>query len=101
MSRSRGCLLVKWVDKKWYTIVAQREYDYDFEDFSIYGPYQTEEEAWDKFPESNPGGSQTIKCKRQKDLPETLKKALKKYIKNGYKMPPFVVEQVPYRHRDW
>jgi hypothetical protein len=71
--------------------LAWEEYDYDFKNFTIYGPAETEEGAFKKATdrESNPGSSTTIQCRAQKDVGDTkLVKALRQYIKNGNRNGP-------------
>lgn len=102
MSKSRGCIVVRWTDKKWYSITAEDEYDFDFDDFTITGPWKDEAEAWDNHSGCNPGGGHTIKCKTQKDLGYThLIKALRKYIKNGYRNPSYRTETITVSRRAW
>lgn len=86
MSLSRGCKVVKWTDGYYYCIVATDEHDYDYRDFTIYGPTNGVEAALNKIEGANPGGFTTVICKRQKDLRNgMLRTALRQYIKNGYK----------------
>jgi len=102
MSMSRGCIVVQWTDKKWYTITAEREYDYEFDDFTITGPFPDRDRAWNGHSGCNPGSLTTVKCKTQKDLGYThLIKALRKYIRNGYKNPSYVPETVIRHRRAW
>ena len=102
MSKSRGCIVVRWTDKKWYTITAEREYDYEYDDFTITGPFKDKSTAWNNHDGCNPGSLTTIKCKVQKDLGYThLIKALRKYIKNGYRNPSYRQEQVTISRRAW
>jgi len=62
MSVSRGCVIVERQPNEWYCMVAQNEYDYEFNgNYSVYGPADTEDEAFDEMHghESNPGSSTT------------------------------------------
>lgn len=104
MSVSRGCLAVRWTDKKWYCIVAQEEHDYEFDDFLIYGPADTEDKAVALMDECepNPGGLETIEVKKQKDLwLPRIAKAIRKYIKNGYQNPGVVKKTETRYVVDW
>ena len=62
MSMSRGCLVVEREIDEWYCVVARDEYDYDFENYSVYGPAKTEDAALDLMSasECNPGSFNTI-----------------------------------------
>ncbi len=58
MSVSRGCKLIEREPRRWYCVVAQDEYDYDFTgDATKYGPKPTADEALDLMGEheANPG----------------------------------------------
>lgn len=102
MSKSRGCVIVRWTDKKWYSITAHDEYDYDFKDFTITGPFKDEATASENHDGCNPGGSYTVKCKSQNDLGlPHLVQAMRKYIKNGYKNPSFVGKTIKIHRRAW
>ncbi len=62
MSMSRGCLLVEYAVGEWYCIVAIDEHDYEFSSFEVFGPGETEDEAFDKMHREccNPGSSTTV-----------------------------------------
>ena len=63
MSVSRGCEVIERQPNKWYCVVAQEEYDYDFcGDYSVYGPKPTSDAASEEMHrhEANPGGYNVI-----------------------------------------
>jgi hypothetical protein len=101
MSMSRGCLVVKWTDNKWYIIVAQEEYDFDFDDYCIYGPSSSEEQAFENMPEANPGSYNVVECKAQKDIGSTFAKSMRKYIKNGYRNPSMKSKRITKHYHNW
>ncbi len=86
----RGCTIVQWTRKEYYCIVAQEEYDYDYENFRIYGPAETEEKAFERMSkyESNPGGYSVVR-KNGKPLAvafaQWIIRAIRKYKKNGFR----------------
>ena len=58
MSVPRGCKVIERHPNRWYCVVAQAEYDYDFSGDAIkYGPKPTADEALDLMGkhEANPG----------------------------------------------
>jgi hypothetical protein len=61
MSMSRGCLLVEYAVGEWYCIIARDEHDYEYKTFDIFGPCNTEDEAFEKMSNQccNPGSSST------------------------------------------
>lgn len=91
MSLSRGCMVVRWTDNRWYAIVACEEHDYDYNTFQIFGHASTDEGAMNILSRyaSNPGAYHVIKCKVQKDIGSDLAKAMRKFIKSGSKNPSF------------
>ncbi|KWU26431.1 hypothetical protein [Burkholderia cenocepacia] len=61
MSMQRRCDYTKCVDGKWYLTLGDEEHAWDDWNCTVYGPFETEEEAsefCDLF--SNPGGSSTF-----------------------------------------
>jgi hypothetical protein len=102
MSKSRGCVVVRWTDKQWYCITAHDEHDYEFEDFTITGPFHSKDRAWNGHDGCNPGSLSTVKCRVQKDLaPSHLVKAMRKYIRNGNKNPSFKSKLTVISRRNW
>lgn len=58
MSVSRGCYVIEAEPNKWWCVVANDEYDYDFNSGEKFGPARTADEAYQKMRDStsNPGG---------------------------------------------
>lgn len=58
MSMSRGCAVIERTPGRWYCVVAQQEYDYDFRQATKYGPAKTSDAAVEIMDqhECNPGG---------------------------------------------
>lgn len=80
MSLSRGCIVAELEPGEWYCAVADREYDYDFNDGTVYGPADDKLKALELMHEceSNPGAFNTISHERVTDSVRHLFKRLRK-----------------------
>jgi hypothetical protein len=79
---SRACIIFEFNPGEWYCEVAQGEYDYDMNHFTVYGPKSTEDAAWKLMSsyECNPGGCRTyhycdITATVRAEFAEIIKKA--------------------------
>lgn len=83
---SRGCVLVERQPNKWYCMVAQDEYDYEFNgNYSVYGPESNKNKAYDEMQkrECNPGCSTTYTHDRIPDwVVKLVDEELNRIIKN-------------------
>lgn len=61
MSVARRCDFFKATDSKWYCMLGDREYAYDDDDCTAYGPFSSERAATEYIRDnfSNPGSSWT------------------------------------------
>lgn len=62
MSKQRGCIIAELEAGEWYCAVADREYDYQFSEGTVYGPAETWRKAFELMQavESNPGAYSLI-----------------------------------------
>jgi hypothetical protein len=57
MSQARLCDIFKATDQKWYMLLGDREYAYDQDECTLYGPFNSEEAVHKELNNhSNPGG---------------------------------------------
>lgn len=55
MSMSRGCEIIERHPGEWYCMTATTEYDYDFVNYTVNGPYGSSDKAIEEIPGPNPG----------------------------------------------
>ena len=72
-SVSRGCVIFK-DNGKWYMALNDKEYDFEFDKATFYGPFNSEDEVEKELDRhSNPGGSDTYEEDGDMKLPKGVK----------------------------
>lgn len=84
MSTPRGCVTVERFPGQWWCVVADREGDYDFNHYTVYGPEPTAEKATALMfrYESNPGGGMSVPFKDMTTEHELMVDDVKSHYKN-------------------